>query len=84
MPLVEVTLTTGRDPVAIRALIDRVHHAVVDSLGANPQSVRVIVREVPRTHWAAGNTTLAERDGAAAADVSAPPASPTATTDERK
>lgn len=74
MPLVEVTLTEGRAPEALRELIHRVHAAVESSLGANPQSIRVIVREVPRTHWAAGDQTLAERD---AAQVAAAPAEPT-------
>ncbi|MGC5015877.1 tautomerase family protein [Streptosporangium sp. DT93] len=62
MPLVEVTLSEGRDPAAIRALIHEVHAAVERSLGAPAPSIRVIVREVPRTHWAAGDQTLAERD----------------------
>ncbi|GAA2848830.1 tautomerase family protein [Nonomuraea rubra] len=64
MPLVEVTLSEGRDPAAIRALIHEVHAAVERSLGSPAQSIRVIVREVPRTHWAAGDQTLAERDEA--------------------
>ncbi|MQY16573.1 hypothetical protein SRB5_67740 [Streptomyces sp. RB5] len=63
MPLVEVTLVEGRSPEAVRTLIDRLHHAVVESVGANPANVRVIVREVPAAHWAAGNETLAERAG---------------------
>ncbi|EWT07648.1 4-oxalocrotonate tautomerase [Intrasporangium chromatireducens Q5-1] len=73
MPLVEVTLTEGRAPEALRELIHRVHAAVESSLGANPQSIRVIVREVPRTHWAAGDQTLAERDAAQSAAAPAEP-----------
>lgn len=79
MPLVEVTLTAGRDPARLRELIHRVHEAVETSLGANPQQIRVIVREVPRSLWAAGDQTLAERDAAQAdldhrADASTRPA----------
>lgn len=66
MPLVEVTLTAGRDPARLRELIHRVHEAVETSLGADPQQIRVIVREVPRSLWAAGDQTLAERDAAQA------------------
>lgn len=62
MPLVEVTMSEGRDPAAVRALIHEIHGAVERSLGAPAHSIRVIVREVPRTHWAAGDQTLAERD----------------------
>jgi 4-oxalocrotonate tautomerase len=75
MPLVDVTVTEGRDPDQLRELIALLHRAVEQSLGANPQSIRVIVREVPRTHWAAGGQTLAERDAASStqpAPTSAP------------
>lgn len=61
MPLVEVTLTEGRDPEQIRALIHELHDAVHRSINAREQSIRVVVREVPTTHWAAGDVTLAER-----------------------
>lgn len=61
MPLVEVTLAQGRDPGRLRALMHQLHQAVVTTLGSSPESVRVIVREIPETHWAAGDETLAER-----------------------
>ncbi|MCK6212232.1 tautomerase family protein [Georgenia sp. EYE_87] len=62
MPLVEVTLTQGRQPEQLRELMHRVHEAVRVSLDASPQNIRVIVREVPRELWSAGDQTLAERD----------------------
>ena len=55
MPLVEITLTAGRDPKVLRELIHRVHDAVQTSLNANSESIRVVVREVPRSLWAAGD-----------------------------
>ena len=74
MPLVEVTLVEGRTPARIRSLISELHQAVVCALEAPPESVRVIVREVPPTHWAAGDVTIAERDARQAhADRSRPP-----------
>jgi 4-oxalocrotonate tautomerase len=63
MPLVEVTLAEGRTPAQIRALIHELHEAVVRAIDAAPSSVRVVVREVPTTHWAAGDVTLAEHRG---------------------
>ncbi len=48
-------------PSPIRTLIHELHEAVVRAIDAAPPSVRVIVREVPTTHWAAGDVTLAER-----------------------
>jgi 4-oxalocrotonate tautomerase len=61
VPLVEVTLAQGRTPEQIRSLIHELHEAVIRSVAAPPESVRVIVREVPATHWAAGDVTIAER-----------------------
>lgn len=61
MPIVEITLAEGRPPEKIRALITAVTNAVVESIGAPKAAVRVVVREVPKTHWGAGDVTLAER-----------------------
>jgi len=61
MPLVEVTLVEGRTPDQLRTLISRLTAAVVDSVGA--ENVRVVLREVPATHWAAGDVTIEERRG---------------------
>ncbi len=61
MPLVEITLVAGRTPEQIRALISAITEAVEASLNAPKESIRVIVREVPATHWAAGDETIAER-----------------------
>lgn len=61
MPLVEVTLVEGRSPEQIRALLRELHDAVVRSVRAPADSVRVIVREVPAAHWAAGDITIEER-----------------------
>ena len=65
VPLVEVTLVQGRTPQQLRALLHELHDAVVRSIGAPAESVRVVIREVPATHWAAGDVTIAERRVAA-------------------
>jgi 4-oxalocrotonate tautomerase len=61
MPLVQVSLREGRSPAQIRALISALTSAVIDSVGAPQETIRVIVTEVPATHWAAGDVTLDER-----------------------
>lgn len=61
MPLVEVTLVEGRTPEQLRALIAALTSAVEDSVGAPKEAVRVVLRELPPTHWAAGDVTIAER-----------------------
>lgn len=63
MPLVEVTLVEGRSPEQLRTLISRLTTAVVDSVGGPKENVRVVLREVPATHWAAGDVTVKERRG---------------------
>jgi 4-oxalocrotonate tautomerase len=61
MPLVQVTMREGRPPEKIRKMISAVTAAVAESLDAPLESIRVIVTEVPATHWAAGDVTLAEK-----------------------
>jgi 4-oxalocrotonate tautomerase len=56
MPLIEVTVVQGRTP--------ELTAAVVRALDVPLQSVRVAVRELPTTNWAAGDVTIAERDAA--------------------
>ena len=68
MPLVEVTLVEGRTPEQLRSLISTLTDAVVTSVGAPRDAIRVVLREVPATHWAAGDVTIAERAAAAASD----------------
>ena len=65
MPLVEVTLVQGRTPQQLRALLHELHGAVVRSVGAPAENVRIVIREVPATHWAAGDVTIAERSATA-------------------
>jgi 4-oxalocrotonate tautomerase len=66
MPLVEVTLVAGRTSEQLRTLIHEVHEAIVHALEADPAAVRVVLREVPPEHWAAGDQTIAERRAATA------------------
>ena len=61
MPLIEVTLTEGRTPEQLRALISALTRAAVEAIDAPLQTIRVVLREVPETHWAAGDVTIAER-----------------------
>jgi 4-oxalocrotonate tautomerase len=63
MPFIEVTLVEGRSPEQLRALIGALTRAAVDAVDAPAESVRVVVREIPATHWAAGDVTIAERRG---------------------
>jgi 4-oxalocrotonate tautomerase len=62
MPIIEVTMVEGRSAEQIRALISGLTSVTEQAIGAKKDSIRVIVREVPKTHFAAGDVTLAERE----------------------
>jgi len=62
MPHVEVTLAEGRSADQVRAMMREVHDAVLRTVDTKSEHIRVIVREVPRTHWATGYLTLSEMD----------------------
>lgn len=61
MPLVQVTLAQGRSPEQLRTLISKLTAAVEEAIDAPKQNIRVVLYEVPKTHWAAGDVTLQER-----------------------
>ncbi|MEV8568774.1 tautomerase family protein [Streptomyces sp. NPDC051322] len=60
MPQVTITLAEGRTPEQIRTLQHEVHTAVLRSVDTRPEYIRVVIHEVPTTHWATGDTTIAE------------------------
>lgn len=69
MPLIEVTLAEGRSPEQIRTMMHEVHEAVLRAVNTQPEHIRVIVREVPRAHWATGDLTLQEMDAITSQDT---------------
>jgi 4-oxalocrotonate tautomerase len=62
VPNVDIAIGAGRSPEQIRNLIHEVHEAVMRTVDTAPEHIRVIVREVPRNHWATGDLTLSEMD----------------------
>ena len=71
MPHVEITVRQGRPTEKIRSMISAVTKAVAASLESPVESIRVIVVEVPATHWATGDVTLAEKLSANTASATA-------------
>lgn len=61
MPFIAISVAAGRDPQAIRACLQAVHDAVRDTLDAPDETIRVVLTEVPLTHWSSGGRTLAEK-----------------------
>lgn len=61
MPIIDVTIAQGRTPEQLRALVHELTAGAVRALDVPIGAVRVILREVPKTHFAAGDVTIAER-----------------------
>lgn len=61
MPIVQVSLLSGRSPQQLRTLIRDVTAAVSRAVDAPVDTIRVLVTEVPPTLWGSGDQTIAER-----------------------
>lgn len=59
MPLIQVTLIEGRPPDRLQTLIAELTGTVARVLGTPETSVRVILLEVPATHWGVGGVSKA-------------------------
>ena len=57
MPLVNIQIIEGRSEEQINTLIKNVTDSVIESLDAPRENVRVIITEVPKTHWSIGGTS---------------------------
>ncbi|RLL45100.1 4-oxalocrotonate tautomerase [Oceanobacillus piezotolerans] len=57
MPLVNIQIMEGRSPEKIEALLENVTNTIMETLDAPRQNVRVIVQEIPKTHWGIGGAS---------------------------
>ncbi len=60
MPIANLMILAGRAPQDKQALIRAVTTAIVDTLKVKPESVRVILQEVPAEHWGIGGVSARE------------------------
>lgn len=60
MPIINVQMMEGRDPDKIESLMKNLTDTVSESLGAPKENVRVLVNEVPKTHWSIGGKSAKE------------------------
>lgn len=61
MPLAMIYMLEGRDSQKKERLIAEVTDAICRSLEAPRESVRVVLQEVPKTHWGIGGVTAEKR-----------------------
>ena len=62
MPHVAITIAEGRTPEQLRSMMHEVHSALLRTVNTKPEHIRVVVHQVPRSHWATGDLTLTEID----------------------
>ena len=60
MPIIQITMLEGREQETIETCIRNVARTVHESLKVPLSSVRVIVNEVPKNHYAIGDTLKSE------------------------
>ena len=54
MPFLLVKVMEGRSPEKIEALIEALTETTARTLDAPIETIRVLVEEVPKTHWGIG------------------------------
>ena len=57
MPLAQINLIEGRTEDQKRAVIEKVTQALVEAVGAPREAVRVMIVEVPKSHWGIGGVS---------------------------
>lgn len=61
MPIVQIQMVEGRDADQIRELIAQVTNAIQTSLGAPIDTIKVLVTELPASHWGSAGESIADR-----------------------
>ncbi len=64
MPLIQATIMEGRTQAQKEAFFKGVTEVAMETLGVRAEQVRVILNEVPKSHWAIAGISVAERDKA--------------------
>jgi 4-oxalocrotonate tautomerase len=62
MPLAQIHILEGRTPEQKKKMITEVTNALINSLNVPRENVRVVLYEVPKSHWSIGGVTMEERE----------------------
>ena len=60
MPLIQISIMEGRPPEKVKELIANVTDTVAETLDAPKQNIRVLVTEMPKTHWGIAGVPASE------------------------
>lgn len=59
MPLVQITIMEGRSDEKKERMIKEVSEAVSNSLDAPMENIRVLINEIPSSHWGIAGQSVA-------------------------
>lgn len=61
MPIINVQIIEGRPKEKVAQVIRNITNTVSETLDAPKETVRVIVTEIPRTHWGKAGKPMSEQ-----------------------
>ncbi|OLS34858.1 4-oxalocrotonate tautomerase [Bacillus sp. MRMR6] len=61
MPIINVQILEGRPKEKVEEVIYNITNTVSETLGAPKESIRVIVTEIPKTHWGIAGVPVSKR-----------------------
>ena len=61
MPYVTVKMLEGRTDDQKRALVEKVTDAVVETTGASPEKVSIIIEEMSKNHYAVAGKRMSDQ-----------------------
>ncbi|KJL03352.1 MULTISPECIES: 2-hydroxymuconate tautomerase [Priestia] len=61
MPVVTVKMLEGRTDDQKRALVEKVTDAVVETTGASPEKVSIIIEEMSKSHYAVAGKRMSDQ-----------------------
>lgn len=61
MPIIHVQILEGRPKEKVAEVIRNITHTVAETLDAPTESIRVLVTEVPKTHWGIAGIPMSEK-----------------------
>lgn len=62
MPLAQIHILEGRTSEQKKKMITAVTEALINSLDVPRENVRVVIYEVPKSHWSVGGMTMEEQE----------------------
>jgi 4-oxalocrotonate tautomerase len=63
MPIVNIQILEGRPEEKVKEVIQNVTETMVQTLDVKKESVRVIVTEIPKSHWGIGGVPVSDIPG---------------------